>query len=79
MQYEAKYSIDGHSASDATTDCRNNAAYDTYDWNKTCTYTANKTTNVISSPLGSPIAGVNHNEAKAICTALGAHLITNQE
>jgi len=29
--------------------------------------------------MGSPIAAVTHNEAKAICTALGAHLITNQE
>jgi len=29
--------------------------------------------------MGSPIAGVSHTEAKAICTALGAHLITNQE
>jgi len=34
---------------------------------------------VISSPLGSPIAGVTHNEAKAICIALGARLINNQE
>jgi len=31
MQYEAKYSIDGHGASDATTDCKADASYDTYD------------------------------------------------
>jgi len=29
--------------------------------------------------MGSPIAGVTHAEAKAICVSLGAHLITNQE
>jgi len=29
--------------------------------------------------MGSPIAGVTHNEAKAICISLGGHLITNQE
>jgi prepilin-type N-terminal cleavage/methylation domain-containing protein len=79
MQYEAKYSIDGRTGSDATDDCKNNTDYDTYDWNKSCSNTANQMTNVISSPLGSPIAGVTHTEAKAICEALGAHLITNQE
>jgi len=79
MQYEAKYSIDGHGASDATTDCKADASYDTYDWNKACTYTASNTINVVSNPLGSPIAGVTHTEAKAICVALGGHLITNQE
>jgi len=79
MQYEAKYSTDGHGASDATDDCRVDTRYDTYDWNKACAYKADQQTNVISSPLGSPIAGVTHNEAKAICAFLGAHLITNQE
>ena len=79
MQHEAKYSVDGHGASDVTADCRNNASYDTYDWNKACTYTANNMNNVVSSPLGSPIAAVTHTEAKAICVALGGHLITNQE
>jgi len=79
MQYEAKYAINGRTGSDTTTDCRNNTNYDTYDWNKDCTYKANQPTNVISSPFGSPIAGVSHTEAKAICASLGAHLITNQE
>jgi hypothetical protein len=31
MQYEAKYSIDGHGASDAVDDCKVNTLYDTYD------------------------------------------------
>jgi hypothetical protein len=31
MQYEAKYSIDGRTGSDATDDCKNNTDYDTYD------------------------------------------------
>ena len=79
MQYEAKYAINGRTGSDTTTDCRHTASYDTYDWNKDCTYKANQPTNVISSPYGSPIAGISHTEAKAICTSLGAHLITNQE
>jgi len=29
--------------------------------------------------MGSPIAAITHSEAKAICSALGGHLITNQE
>ena len=78
MQYEAKYATTGRTGSDTTLDCRTNASYDTYDWNKACGITwLNQ--NVVSSPHGSPIAGVTHNEAKAICAALGAHLITNQE
>jgi hypothetical protein len=78
MQYEAKYSTNGKSASDATEACKVSTSYDTYDWNKACGIIWNNT-NVISSPLGSPIAGVSHNEAKAICVSLGGHLITNQE
>ena len=85
MQYEAKYSIDGHGASDAVDDCKVNTLYDTWDWGKTtanCTSTVPvwNNNNVISSPYGSPIAGVTHNTgAKVICASLGAHLITNQE
>ncbi len=79
MQYEAKYAINGKTGSDAPTDCKNDVNYDTYDWGKACSATANVSTNVISSPMGSPIAAITHTEAKAICTALGAHLITNQE
>jgi len=36
MQYEAKYSINGKSASDATEACKYSTSYDTYDWNKAC-------------------------------------------
>ncbi len=83
MQYEAKYSIDGHGASDAVDDCKVNTLYDTYDWNKAATCSAYipawSSNNVISSPFGSPVAGLSHTQAKAICASLGAHLITNQE
>ena len=83
MQYEAKYAIDGRTGSDAPDDCKNNVLYDTWQWGKagTCsTYVpAWYNQNVVSSPLGSPMAYISHTQAKAICTALGAHLITNQE
>ena len=80
MQFEAKYSKSGKGADDANT-CRFNENYDTWDWGKTGTDCPSSwsNTNVVSSPYGSPIAGVTHNEAKAICASLGAHLITNQE
>ncbi len=80
MQFEAKYSISGKSANNANT-CRYEQNYDTWDWGKIGTDCPSSwsNTNVVSSPNGSPIAGVTHNEAKAICESLGAHLITNQE
>ena len=86
MQFEAKYSTDGHKASDAGNDvppngCRYSASYDTWDWGNTASPCPSSwsNSNVVSSPYGSPIAGVTHDEAKAICQSLGGHLITNQE
>jgi len=83
MQYEAKYAVSGRTGSDASTDCKYDVSYDTWDWGKAgaCTSTVPTWTNinVVSSPLGSPIAGVTHTEAKAICVSLGGHLITNPE
>lgn len=80
MQFEAKYSKTGSGADDAGA-CYYTSAYDTWDWGKTGTDCPSSwsNTNVVSSPYGSPIAGVTHNEAKAICQSLGGHLITNQE
>ncbi len=81
MQYEAKYSTDGKTGSDANTECKYDVLYDTWDYNKSsggCTIPWTYK-NIISSPLGSPIAGITHDEAKAACAAQGAHLITNQE
>jgi len=80
MKYEAKYSITGKGADDAG-NCRYDSSYDTWDWGKTGTNCPSSwsATNVVSSPYGSPIAGITHNEAKTVCQALGGHLITNQE
>jgi len=80
MKYEAKYSKNGRGADDAN-NCYYTSVYDTWDWGKSGTDCPSSwsNTNVVSSPYGSPIAGVTHNEAKAICQSLGAHLITNQE
>jgi len=80
MKYEAKYSKNGGGADDANT-CRYDSNYDTWDWGKSGTDCPSSwsATNVVSSPYGSPIAGVTHNEAKTICQSLGGHLITNQE
>jgi prepilin-type N-terminal cleavage/methylation domain-containing protein len=80
MKYEAKYSKNGGGADDAN-NCYYTAGYDTWDWGKSGTDCPSSwsNTNVISSPYGSPIAGVTHNEAKTICQSLGGHLITNQE
>jgi len=80
MKYEAKYSKTGSGADNAGY-CYYTSGYDTWDWGKSgidCPSSWNNT-NTISSPYGSPIAGVTHNEAKAICQSLGGHLITNQE
>ena len=80
MKYEAKYSKNGGGADDAN-NCYYTAGYDTWDWGKAGTDCPSSwsNTNVVSSPYGSPIAGVTHTEAKAICQSLGGHLITNQE
>jgi prepilin-type N-terminal cleavage/methylation domain-containing protein len=80
MKYEAKYSKNGRGADDAN-NCYYTAGYDTWDWGKSGTDCPSSwsNTNVISSPYGSPIAGVTHDEAKTICQLLGGHLLTNQE
>jgi len=80
MKYEAKYSKTGRGADDAGY-CYYASGYDTWDWGKSGTDCPSSwsNTNVVSSPYGSPIAGVTHDEAKAICQSLGGHLITNQE
>ncbi len=81
MKYEAKYSRSGGAKGDDVGNCYYFSSADTWDWGKSgsdCPVTWSNT-NVLSSPYGSPIAGVTHAEAKAICASLGAHLITNQE
>ena len=78
MQFEAKYAVDGRTGSDAPDACKNNVLYDTWQWNKACGITWNNN-NVVSSPLGSPIAYITHTQAKAVCESLGARLINNQE
>ncbi|MDD5121738.1 MAG: type II secretion system protein, partial [Patescibacteria group bacterium] len=86
FQYEAKYDTgaDGK-GDDAGTDipptgCRVSASYDTWDWANTSSpcpssWLAN---NVVSSPEGSPIAGITHTQALTACPT-GYHLITNDE
>ena len=80
MKYEAKYSKNGGGADDAN-NCYYTVGVDTWDWGKSGTDCPSSwsAANVVSSPYGSPIAGVTHNEAKTICQSLGGHLITNQE
>lgn len=34
---------------------------------------------IASTPDGYPITNINHNDAKAYCTSIGAHLLTNDE
>ncbi|MDD5222178.1 MAG: type II secretion system protein, partial [Patescibacteria group bacterium] len=75
FQYEAKYDSDGDGiGNDADADHRVDVLYDTYDWNKT-DKDGNK---VVSSPEGSPIAGITHTDALSACPT-GYHLITNDE
>jgi len=80
MQYETKYSIDGRKASNSISmpACRASEDMVAWDWAKSCGITWN-TSNIISSPYGDVLAGTTHNDSKAICTALGGHLITNSE
>ena len=80
MKYEAKYAKTGKAADNAGS-CYYTSGYDTWNWGKVGTDCPSSwsNTNVVSSPYGSPIAGVTHNEAKSICLSLGGHLITNQE
>jgi len=80
MKYEAKYSKTGKGVDDAN-NCYYTSGVDTWDWGNSGTDCPSSwsNTNVVSSPYGSPIAGVTHNEAKTICQSLGGHLITNQE
>jgi len=81
MKYEAKYSRSGGAKGDDANNCYYSSSYDTWDWGKSGSDCPSSwsNTNVLSSPYGSPIAGVTHDQAKAICSSLGAHLITNQE
>jgi len=81
MKYEAKYSKTGKGADDAG-NCYYTSGYDTWNWGNTAPTDCPSSwsnTNVVSSPYGSPIAGVTHTEAKSICSSLGGHLMTNQE
>ena len=85
MQYEAKYDTDGDSVgNDAGTGvppngCRVGASYDTWDWGNTNSPCPSwSASNVVSSPEGSPIAGITHTEALTACPT-GFHLITNDE
>jgi len=80
MQYEAKYDTDGDGiGNDANTDCKVSTSYDTWDWAKTSPCLVSwLAANVVSSPEGSPIAGITHTEALSACPA-GTHLITNDE
>jgi len=80
MKYEAKYSINGSGVNDANS-CRYTSVYDTWDWGKSGTDCPSSWSNinVVSSPYGSPIAGVTHTDAITICQSLGGHLITNDE
>ncbi|MDD2646875.1 MAG: type II secretion system protein [Patescibacteria group bacterium] len=86
MQYEAKYDTDADGkGNDAGTDvpptgCRVSASYDTWDWANTsspCPSSWNAS-QVVSSPEGSPIAGITHTQAISACPT-GYHLITNDE
>ena len=80
MQYEMKYSFDGHGASNSidVPACRANVGEGELDWGRACGITWNPL-NVVSSPYGDLLAAVTYNDAKAICTGMGAHLITNDE
>lgn len=83
MQYEAKYSMDGRTGSDAPVVCKNDVVYDTFEWEKDGACSQYISTwyprNVISSPMGSPLAGVSRAEAIDICESIDAHLLTNGE
>jgi len=81
MKYEAKYSKAGSGKGDDAGQCYYTLGYDTWDYGKTGTDCPSSwsNTNFVSSPDGSPVAGITHNEAKTACSAIGAHLITNQE
>jgi len=80
MQYEAKYDTDGDGKGNDANTCYVTAGYDTWDWGKTGTDCPSSWSagNVVSSPEGSPIAGITHIEALTACPA-GFHLITNDE
>ena len=85
MKYEAKYDVDGDGKGDDAPDsCKYNTSYDTWDWNDdvdegagACPYSFSSE-NVVSTPEGSPIAGIKHSEAINACPS-GTHLITNDE
>ena len=85
MQYEAKYDTDGNGLGDDAgtgvppTGCRVSASYDTWDWaNASSPCPSWLAANVVSSPEGSPIAGITHTQAISACPT-GYHLITNDE
>jgi len=85
FQYEAKYDTDsdgkGNDAGTGTppTGCRVYASYDTWDWANTNSPCPSwSASNVVSSPEGSPIAGITHTESTSACPT-GYHIITNDE
>jgi prepilin-type N-terminal cleavage/methylation domain-containing protein len=77
MKYEAKYdkTIDGvgDNASDAS--CTATSG-DGLNWTGSGCSDATK---IISSPYGSPIVHITHDQAVAACVSIGAHLLTNDE
>ncbi|MDP3014858.1 MAG: SUMF1/EgtB/PvdO family nonheme iron enzyme [bacterium] len=76
MKYEAKYSKTGSGASDASTvNCVADSG-DGLDWRDSG---CNDSTKVVSSPYGSPVVHITHNQAKTACQTIGARLIINQE
>jgi len=81
MKYEAKYDKDGNGDGDDALTCRQNASYDTWYYGGAGTDCPSSwdNTKVVSTANGSPLAYISHDQAKTACTALGAHLMTNEE
>lgn len=77
MQYEAKYDKDGDGQGDTASAA--NCPADSgagLDWRDSGCGTAGK---IVSTANGAPIVHITHDQAKAACAALGAHVIRNDE
>jgi formylglycine-generating enzyme required for sulfatase activity len=77
MKYEAKYDKNGDGVGDTASEakCPANSGLG-LDWRDQGCNTPSK---IVSTAEGAPIVNITHNQAKAACQAIGAHLITNQE
>jgi len=77
MKYEAKYDKNGDGIGDTASEARCPTDFGLgLDWRDQGCNTPSK---IVSTAEGAPIVNITHNQAKAACQAIGAHLITNQE